>query len=67
MDSPKSPFCQLQKPTSCYQQDLFQVSAYQVTYILPHLLLCKDAVKLQGGRSPEIPGLCAPRRCRPTC
>ena len=51
VNSLKSPFYQLQKPTSCYQQkDLFQLFAYQVTYIFPHLFLSKDAVKLQGDR-----------------
>lgn len=51
VNSLKSPFYQLQKPTSCYQQkDLFQLLAYKVTYIFPHLLLSNDAVKLQGDR-----------------
>lgn len=51
VNSLKSPFYQLQKPTSCYQQkDLFQLFAYKVTYIFPHLFLSTDAVKLQGDR-----------------
>ena len=32
------------------KEDLFQLFAYKVTYIFPHLFLSMDAVKLQGDR-----------------